>query len=130
MTSIKPPAAGPTGTPSAASPAAAESNANSPFANALDTARTAQSASTHQTGETPALPELAAQRGSDPVAGLLKEMEAGRLGMDQAVDQLVGHALESVGKQLSAAERAELTGMLRDALAHDPTLLALRDERG
>ena len=134
MTSIKPPASGPQG-PSqldeSSELTSADSNVNTPFANALDSARASAADGSHPTqptGETSAVPQLAAQRTADPIGAMVQDVEAGRLGMDQALEQLVNQALDGVGKQLSGAERAELGGLLRDALAHDPTLRALRDE--
>jgi hypothetical protein len=140
MTSIKPPATGATGAPQlgeiATSPNAGEtksteSTPSGSFEQTLDGARAAHSTNAaRQTGETAAPTELAAQRGSDPVAALMHEIESGRLGMEQAVERLLEHTLERAGTQLSGVQRAELSGLLRDALTHDPTLRALRDDGG
>jgi hypothetical protein len=60
------------------------------------------------------------------VAGLIRDVEAGRLSMDEAVDRLLTQTLAQADKQLDVAQRAELSGLLREALSSDPTLLALR----
>jgi hypothetical protein len=147
MTSIKPPASGPVsgandslplgeGAPAtegreSAATASRDSASSGSFEQTLQDARAARSSSAaHQTGETPAASELAGSRSSDPVAPLLREIEAGRLSMDQAVARLLDQTVQSLGAQLNGAQRAELSGLLRDALAHDPTLRALRDDRG
>jgi hypothetical protein len=141
MTSIKPPATGATGAPQLGEIATSPNTGETKFEQTLEGARAAHSTgattatgatgatnATHQTGETAAPSELAAQRGSDPVAALLREIESGQLGMEQAVERLLDQTLERVGTQLSGVQRAELSGLLRDALAHDPTLRALRDD--
>jgi hypothetical protein len=141
MTSIKPPATGAPGaasqlgeiatSPNAGETKSSESTPGTSFEQTLDRARAGHSATAaRQTGETAAPAELAAQRGSDPVSALMHEIESGRLGMEQAVEQLLEHTLERAGTHLSGVQRAELSGLLRDALTHDPTLRALRDDGG
>jgi hypothetical protein len=63
----------------------------------------------------------------DPVAVLVRDLEGGRLTVDQALDALVERAVGGLGHRLSEQERADLLGVLRTALGSDPTLAALRD---
>jgi hypothetical protein len=153
MTSIKPPASGPNDSvpldEGATAPKTGDHTTGGSFEQTLQDARaqgsnssasstdsagstssTRASTATHQTGETPSASELAGGRSSDAVAPLLREMESGQLTMDQAVERLLDQTVQSMGAQLSGAQRAELSGLLRDALVHDPTLRALRDDRG
>lgn len=123
MTSIKPPSLpSPTATdlsqgPAGAGPASAQKAAEPSFSQALDQARTAGvGGETRVTGT-----------GGDAVAELSRELAAGRLSADQALDRLVERAANGVARNLSASERAELLDVLRTALASDPTLAALRD---
>jgi len=153
MTSIKPPAtgphiptepAGPTDSLPSAAPSAGERATGGSFEHTLQDARAAHSTragqanqvdqANQQSGETTATQSAAehatASTGNDPIAGLAREMQSGRLGMDQALEQLLDRAVHGLGAQLSSVQRSELAGLLRDALAHDPTLRALRDDRG
>jgi hypothetical protein len=122
MTSIKPPTPGSTGphplSEAANSAGSAKSSSESTFERAL-----------HQSGQaaqTSAVGSVATPAGADPVAALVREVEAGRLSMDHAVERLVSQTLASVGAHLNDAQRTELSGLLRQALTSDPTLLALR----
>jgi hypothetical protein len=74
----------------------------------------------------------AAQAG-DPLSlpAIERDVRAGTIDVDQAIDRLVARALERAAG-LPADQRAVLETNLRSALAEDPTLLALRKdlERG
>lgn len=65
------------------------------------------------------------------LSSIERDMTAGRIDVEQAIDRLVARALERAA-ELPASQRAELEVNLRNALAEDPTLLALRKdlERG
>jgi hypothetical protein len=63
---------------------------------------------------------------SDPIAALAADVQAGRIGMNDAVEQLVERTVARMGARLSAEERAELGAMLREALESDPVLSSLR----
>lgn len=63
--------------------------------------------------------------GASPLGALRADLEAGRIGVDQAVDRLVERALSSAAG-LAPSERAALEAQLREALSEDPTLVALR----
>ena len=68
--------------------------------------------------------------GPSPASGLGSleaELRAGQIGVDEAVDRLVQRALRGA-RSLPAADRAALEAQLRDALADDPTLVALRKD--
>jgi hypothetical protein len=89
-----------------------------------------QQLSTEQASQVSGAEQAAAASGPDPVAGLIEDVEAGRLSMDQAVDRLLTRTLAQMEGQLDSAQRAELSGLLRDALMNDPTLVALRGQHG
>ncbi|HEX4353321.1 MAG TPA: hypothetical protein VHZ95_10410, partial [Polyangiales bacterium] len=72
----------------------------------------------------------AAQTGAERLSALASQVDAGHLNMDQAVEQLVEQTVASMGGHLSSAQRAELSELLRSALATDPTLQGLRSDRG
>jgi hypothetical protein len=58
-----------------------------------------------------------------PSATLIAKLDAGEITREQAIDGMVAEALSAVGAgKLPAAQRAELEGVLRAALADDPTL--------
>jgi hypothetical protein len=117
MTSIKPPdgATGSTGLPT--SVAGAEPGGT--------TGATVEVANQPVTGQA-----SAPAPGGDALAGVVHALQAGQITPEQAVSQLVEHALSSVGGALGEAQRAELSEMMRSALANDPTLLALQGELG
>jgi hypothetical protein len=50
--------------------------------------------------------------------------------MDQAVEKLLEQTVSSLGAHLTSAQRAELSEVLRAALANDPTLQGLRGDAG
>ncbi|HEX2676624.1 MAG TPA: hypothetical protein VHM19_08285 [Polyangiales bacterium] len=74
--------------------------------------------------------EAVGKAAPDSIAALARELEAGRLSAEQALDQLVERAAASLDGSLTAQERSELLSTLRSALASDPTLAALRDGLG
>jgi hypothetical protein len=132
MTSIKPPSSGTTGPHTldessasaghtgAGAGVTTEGPAGSSFRQTLNEAGEAGRASQ------PSQVGLAGlQGGADPVGSLAREVEAGRISMDQAAEQLLERALASVDRHLGANQRAELKDLLRNALANDPTLAAL-----
>ncbi len=58
-----------------------------------------------------------------PSATLVAKLDAGEITREQAIDGMVAEALSALGaSKLPAAQRAELEGVLRTALAEDPTL--------
>ena len=128
MTSIKPPAPGspqsPTETPDIAGGTKSEAADATSFQTALEGAQKAQHA-----GQTAAAGATSKSSGSDPIAALAQDVEAGRITLDQAVDRLLEHTLAKTERHLSADQRTELSSLLRDALMHDPTLSALRGAR-
>jgi hypothetical protein len=145
MTSIKPPSfptpsdvSAPTGrteSPSGAAAGRSEGPSGSSFKQALDQASQVPGAgqagahtveSSAYASETSSVSHASHAGHADPVAGLIRDVEAGRLSMDQAVDRLLTQTLAQADKQLDVAQRAELSGLLREALLNDPTLLALR----
>jgi hypothetical protein len=133
MTSIKPPLGPPTAglvpeaaldsaslatDPTAVSPTAAQPAATGPVApDAPSQAGAAQHVATAEAGA------------ADPVQTLAAAVERGELSFAQAVDQVVGGAVNGLSAQLSELDRADLTALLQHALAHDPTFAALRDEQ-
>jgi hypothetical protein len=74
--------------------------------------------------------QLSPQTGAERLSALASQVESGHLNMDQAVEQLVDQTVASMGSHLSTAQRAELSELLRSALATDPTLQGLRSDRG
>jgi hypothetical protein len=65
----------------------------------------------------------AAAPAHSPSAALLAKLDAGEITREQAIDGMVAEALSALGAgKLPAAQRAELEGVLRTALAEDPTL--------
>lgn len=66
-------------------------------------------------------PDAAPPAGS--TESVITRLQAGELTREQAIDALVGQALERHGgSRLPVAQRGELAGVLRDALLHDPAL--------
>jgi hypothetical protein len=126
MTSIKPPGSSPTDLPTISHPpttcgaeavgstSAAHGAGSASFSEQLQAARGA-------TVQAPTGPA------GDAVAALSRELQAGRLTTDQALDALVERAAAGVAAHLGPEQRAELLTVLRTALASDPTLAALRD---
>lgn len=109
MTSLKPPVglSGTLGVPDAAAVDA--------VAELGSAARTAASDPVAATGAADALTEIA------------RAVAEGTLSVEAAVERLVERAVGPLATSLSAVEREELVTLLRDVLAHDPTLGALRD---
>jgi len=70
--------------------------------------------------------------GGQPVGlvDLARAVERGQISMTQAVERLVEQTLGSLPGPLTELERAELSQLLRQAVAGDPTLGALQDEQG
>jgi hypothetical protein len=74
-----------------------------------------------------------APQATDAAAGvdaLVRDLQAGRVTAEQALDRLVERAAASLDHGLSPEERADLVSVLRAALASDPTLAMLRDSLG
>lgn len=58
-----------------------------------------------------------------PTGAWLRRLSAGEVSREQAVEGLVAQALEAQGgSRLNAAQRAELSDVLREALLGDPVL--------
>ena len=77
--------------------------------------------------------DAAAAGASDPVTEIAREVRAGRIDVDTAIDRLVERAMSTrMVESLTPAGRVELEAHLRRSLAEDPTLVSLaRDlERG
>ncbi|SRR5690606_892883 len=74
-----------------------------------------------------------AAQGAEPTSlgGIEQDLKAGRIDVEQAIDRLVERALASAAG-LPAEQRAMIEVNLRNALAEDPTLIALQKdlERG
>ncbi|HKU39810.1 MAG TPA: hypothetical protein VJR89_16735 [Polyangiales bacterium] len=68
--------------------------------------------------------------GPASLVDLAKAVEAGQLTMTQAVERLVQQTLGSLPGPLTELERLELSQLLQNAVAQDPTLRAMRDEQG
>jgi hypothetical protein len=128
MTSIKPPD-GRSG-PGPVGPAAHKREADAPervgpgFREKLEGASSAGSAkptSTHGAG---------AATSADPVGELAQAVRAGSLSAEQAIERLVERAATAMARNLSEAQRTELTAVLRAALQSDPALRELREALG
>jgi hypothetical protein len=127
MTSIKPPDGRPSAIPASSSgssePGAAERSGGPSFRQTLEQAGAA--------GQTQApagtASGAAATASADPIAELAQSVRSGALTAEQAIERLVDRAVTGVGAQLSPAQRAELTAVLRGALESDPALRELRD---
>lgn len=142
MTSIKPPT-GPITTlphtPSALDSApASDVDASESLQRLADPQRTGDLSSVsqgHAAGETASLDQVgqASSAGGVPQVNLVdlaRAVESGQLTMGQAVERLVEGTVGSLARQLSELERAELSELLRQAVANDPALGAVRDEQG
>lgn len=71
--------------------------------------------------------ESAATQASSPVDALRADVASGRLDADEAIERLVQRALAGA-PGLDEPQRAALEAQLREALAEDPTLVALRKD--
>jgi hypothetical protein len=60
---------------------------------------------------------------------LARAVETGQLTMGQAVERLVEGTVGSLPAQLTELERAELSELLRQAVANDPALSAMGEEQ-
>lgn len=66
---------------------------------------------------------VAASELQSPSAAMLSRLDAGEVTREQAIDGMVAEALSALGAgRLPPAQRSELEGVLRAALADDPTL--------
>jgi hypothetical protein len=63
---------------------------------------------------------------ADAIGALAQAIGDGSLTVEQAMERLVEHAVRGIDRHLTAPERAELIGLLREALADDPSLGELR----
>lgn len=139
MTSIKPPM-GPSGAgfvPEAAvdSASLATDPATAATATKIDAPGSAQPAAAGAVGPGQAGAAQAVAAGelggaADAVQSLAAAIERGELSFAQALDHVVGAAVQGLSAQLSELDRTDLTAVLQHALAHDPTFAALRDEQG
>jgi hypothetical protein len=77
-------------------------------------------------------PQVGQLSTSSPVGlvDLAKAVESGQLSMTQAVERLVEQTLGSLPGPLTELERAELSQLLRTAVAADPTLGAMQEDQG
>ena len=71
--------------------------------------------------------ESAAASANTPIDALRADVASGRLDADQAMERLVHRALPSA-PGLDESQRAALEAQLREALAEDPSLIALRKD--
>jgi hypothetical protein len=67
---------------------------------------------------------------TDAISELAQAVRAGSVNAEQAIERLVERAVGGMGRALSAAQRAELTAVLREAVQNDPALRELRDSLG
>lgn len=67
---------------------------------------------------------------TDAVGELAQAVRAGTLNADQAIEHLVEQTVAGMARGLSAAQRAELTTLLREAVESDPALRELREALG
>ena len=74
-----------------------------------------------------AVPAAPGPGGVDAIGQIAESLRAGSLGLDEAMERLLDHAVAGVRGRLTETERADLLSLLRDALAHDPALGALRE---
>lgn len=125
MSSIKPPDGRPSAVPatggSAGEAGPAERAVGPSFRQALERAGGAAQP------QGPGAAATAASSPGDPVAELARAVKSGALSPEQAIERLVERAVAGIGAQLSAAQRSELTAVLRGALESDPALRELRD---
>ncbi|MCA9602563.1 MAG: hypothetical protein R3A78_02380 [Polyangiales bacterium] len=116
MTSIKPPG-GPKPTPDVTrtDEVADAKRTGESFRTTMDTTPPAAAA-------TPPAPAAS----SRATAAIVEDLRAGRIDRDTAIARVVESAMGAAPVQsLSPKGRAELEGLLRDALAHDPALRTL-----
>ena len=64
---------------------------------------------------------------NDAIARISRELGEGSLDVEQAMERLLEHSVADVHKRLTEVERSELLSLLREALAEDPALGALRE---
>jgi hypothetical protein len=81
----------------------------------------AASADAHQASE------ASSSTRASRLEGLKADLAAGRIGVDEAIDRMVEHALRSA-HGLPEAQRSALEAQIRTALLEDPTLIALRKD--
>jgi hypothetical protein len=142
MTSIKPPTGPITTLPHTPggldTTSASGTEASEPLQRTADPQPTADLRSVsqgHAAGETASLDQVgqaSSARGVQQVnlVDLARAVESGQLTMGQAVERLVEGTVGSLARQLTELERAELSELLRQAVANDPALGAMRDEQG
>lgn len=121
MTSIKPPSpgtSGPHALPERADAAGGSLPTDRAESSSFQTSLAEANQAQQVTGATSA--------GADPVGTLARAVESGAISLDSAVERLVEQTLERAGKNLTSQQRAELTELLRSALADDPALADLR----
>lgn len=70
---------------------------------------------------------VAATGATDALAEVARAVAEGTLSVEAAVEHLVERAVGPLAASLSPVEREELVTLLRDVLAHDPALGALRE---
>ena len=63
----------------------------------------------------------------DAIARIARELGEGSLDVEQAMERLLEHSVADAQGQLTEIERSELVALLREALAEDPALGALRE---
>ena len=63
----------------------------------------------------------------DAIGRIAQALGDGSLTVEQAMERLVDHAVTGLESRLTATERTELLALLREALADDPALGALRE---
>lgn len=68
-----------------------------------------------------------APEATDAIGRIAQALGDGSLTVEQAMERLVDHALTGLDGRLTTTERTELLALLRDALADDPALGALRE---
>jgi hypothetical protein len=77
----------------------------------------------HDAAAAHAVAPAAAGQAQSPSAALLSRLDAGEITREQAIDGMVAEALSALGAgRLPPTQRSELEGVLRAALADDPTL--------
>lgn len=138
MTSIKPPSGPTTTLPHTTGIDSGPANgvdAKEGVERAVDSQRTGDLSSVSQghatradTAEHVAAASSAASAGVQVnLVDLAKAVEAGQLTMSEAVERLVEGTV-GLSRQLTELERAELSELLRSAVANDPALSALQDD--
>jgi hypothetical protein len=74
-----------------------------------------------------AVPVARGVEGSDAIGQIAQSLRSGSIGVEEAKERLLDHAVAGVQGRLTEMERADLLALLRDALAQDPALGALRE---